>query len=281
MDSPSTSALPQNGLIRESVSLPVEPLPAPKETNTALLADRVEAFVNLAAEAVEQGAKAILLYGGRNLRDTRIAVLGARQPGVPVYVLMDTGESGETAEGDSLLACLLCLQELGIAGFGWRHSSPDTDMPALWRELAPYAKVPLIIEESGGLSLLSPAESRPPRPEDAPLLLCAGSGVYYLEEDFTITSSLPCEPDMCGEILEAEDEGSDVLLFHVETLEDAEHLGRNCHLAVDAVGILAESEEALEAALLHYPGRALVDARSDVPEERLQYLAEGYGAVVR
>jgi 5-methyltetrahydrofolate--homocysteine methyltransferase len=281
MDSPVTIAILQDGNIREGIVIPVEPLPAPKETHTALLADRVEASVNLAAEVVEQGAKAILLHGGRNLRDTRIAVLGARQPGVPVYVLMEAGEPGETADGDRLLACLLCLQELGIAGFGWRLSAPDTEKSALLRELAPYATVPLMIEESGGLSLITPANPRPPRPEDAPLLLCAGSGVYYLEEDFTITEPLPCEPDMCGESLEAEDEGGDVLLFHVATLEDAEHLGHNCHLAVDAVGILAESEEALEAALLHYPGRALVDARSDLPEERLQFLAEGYGAVVR
>lgn len=244
------------------------------EPDDGALVGRVEDYLRLAKEAT--GTQALALVGFPDLREARLAVLGARQSGLPLYVLLEADEEGETRGGDSLLACLVCLQELGIAGLAAQLPADSTEPPVWLDELAAHTKISLF---AGHIGSLRPVEAKSEIADE--LVLCGAKAVYYLDEDFTATEPIPCEPGLSEAILEAEDQGCDLLLFHVETVEDAEYLGERFHMALDAVGFLAEGEEALEAALLHYPGRALVDARSDVPEDRMRFLAEGYGAMIR
>lgn len=277
MDIPQTIEIPANNPDAPPLQgriLPVERETASTEPETTRLLARVEHYLEL-AEA-EKNADALALTGCPDLREARLAVLGARQTGIPLYVLIDADEEGETSGGDSLLACLICLQALGIAGFAAMLPADLLEPPSWLRELETHAAIPLYAGQAGSLrNMQSLAEQR------EELVLCGGKAVHYLEEDFSATGPIACEPDMSEAILEAEDQGCDLLLFRVETQEDAEYLSENLHMALDAVGFLAEGEEVLEAALFHYPGRALIDARSDVPEERMQFLAEGYGAVIR
>lgn len=279
------------------------PLPRAEELcgSVSECCGRVEDYASSAAVLASRGKELLLLDRFPGLAEARLAVLGARQQGLPLLVRL----SGHAEEGedDSDLACLLCLQSLGAAGFG--PAGGEEGWP---EKLLPYSNIPLLANAppaaqdfrallDAGIRIVeadipprrwdAQAEGRygsvprPPRPEDSPLLLCRENGVYYLEEDFTVSEPIFCELDMSAAILDMEDTGADALLFEVKDLEDAEYFGRNVHMAKNPVCLLAGGEEALEAALLFYPGRALVDSRSDVPEDRMRFLAGGYGAVIR
>lgn len=269
----------------------------------------IEYYAERALVKKRERADKLLLRDMPGLSEARAAVLGARTARLPVYVSVRTEAGGHAAEPEELLACLICLQELGVAAFGLDARTVTAELTAALSELLPYAKTPLFVrlknaDENAYAALLRAGVDfvfaddaqyeaaqraaqaarpvqHPPRPEDAPLLLCDTSGVYYLEEDFTLSEEIECSLDMAEEILEREDEGEDALCFHIETVDDAHFFGLNTHMMRGAVCILAEGAELLEIALAHYPGRALIDARSDVEEQALAALAAGYGAVIR
>ena len=266
----------------------------------------IEEYHNLAWAKKETGAAKLVLAGRSGLHEARAAVLGARMTGLPVYASVPASQEGRLPEEPPLLAALLCLQELGIAAFGIEFPRVTGEILELFTQLAPYAKVPLLArpetaDRQGYESLLragvdhlcadsefarsavasTTPVARPPRQEDAPLLLCDATGVYYLEEDFTVSDEIECSLDMSDEILELEDTAVDALCFHVVSTGDAMELGRNAHMARCASCILAEGEGPLETALALYTCRALIDARSDVEEETMQALARAYGAIIR
>lgn len=267
----------------------------------------IEEYANLAREKKAAGAAKLVLRSMSGLHEARAAVLGARLCGLPVYVSVPAAQEGRLPEEPPLLAALLCLQELGVAACGLDFPRVTGEILELYTQLAPYAKVPLMAcpETPAGLPgyeglLRAGADllcgendlarravatatpvARPPRQEDAPLLLCDATGVYYLEEDFTVSDEIECSLDMSDEILELEDTAVDALCFHVVSTGDAMELGRNAHMVRNAICILAEGEGPLETALALYTGRALIDARSDVEEQTMRTLAKAYGAIIR
>lgn len=271
----------------------------------------IDQYATAARQREQQGADRIVLRDMPDLIQARAAVLGARTVELPVYVTLSAPSDTWTEE--EVLAALLCLQELGICGFGLDFGHVTAGVLAQLNQLTPYAKVPLLARPDSAASASQMASllqagarllcctageevqtaaahqavaetvliAPPPRPEDAPLLLCDESGVYYLEEDFTLSEEIPCSRDMSEAILDQEEQAVDALCFHITSVDDALHFGENAHMARCAVCLLAEQEEALETALSLYCGRALVDARSDVEEETLLALAARYGGVVR
>ena len=282
--------------------------------------DLIDTYAEQALELSAAGVELLVLEGMRTVGDARAAVLGARQAGLPLLMVMDACDEGGKAREMDPLAALLCLQELGLSGFGLIHREGE-DTAGVLERLAPYALIPLLVQLEGGRQTaeelakegfellaagarmlaggagVTPEHIRGlrrllddfdfgafPLPEgldDTPLLLTGEGRVYYLEEDFTTSSEIACAMDMSEAILTAEDEGTDALLFRVESVEDAFLLGNNIHMAGTAVSILAGTEEALEMALLYYPGRALVDTRSDISPRVLEELVKGYGAIAR
>lgn len=265
--------------------------------------EQIEFYSRQAFSAGQAGAEHLTLHMP-GLHEARAAVLGARGAQLPLYVLFSTDES----EPEKLLAALLCLQTLDIAGFGLEFTHVNSAIISLYAELAPYAKVSLVaspvqvspadraaLARAGVEVLFLPSEQQPdhefaslqtrltipPRPESAPLLLCDASGVYYLEEDFTLSQEIDCSRDMLESILEQEELAVDALYFRIKTPDDAYFFGLNIHMARCAVCIRAEGAELLEFALILYSGRALIDARSDVDKATLQALAKSYGAVIR
>ncbi len=109
---------------------------------------------------------------------------------------------------------------------------------------------------------------------------CADQPFFLDPDHLEFSQPIPCYSDMSDDIIAAEDAGCDVLCVQVETVEDAYNLGLNAHMFRLPVCIAADSTEALEAALLYYVGRALVDSLSDIDPDQLQELAKGYGAIV-
>lgn len=292
----------------ETAISPADKLPQPfHETDYLAL---IEAYHRQAQAKKAAGASCLFLGGMPGLLQARAAVLGTRSAGLPLYVTLAVAGQEAPLEEHELLAALICLQELGIAGFGLDFSAVTGEVLELFTALAPYAKVPLVARPQSatnadrfsalvraGASLLCCTEEnriaassaiaaaqpspRPPRLEDTPLLLCSETGVYYLEEDFTLSEEIDCELDMLEEILEQEDQAVDALCFHITTMDDAHGFGRNAYLARCAVALLAEDSDALEMALTLYNGRALIDARSDLEDGVLDNLAAAYGAIIR
>lgn len=295
-DTPDTTAFPP-----EDPAEPFGETPYP---------ERIAHYAKWAWDRKLAGETRLSLRRMPGLAEARAAVLGARSSGILPVVSLCTENGGVPAEREELLAALLCLQELGIAAFGLDFPRVTDEVAELFDHLAPYAQVPLLARPESPAdaaqfsSLLragaeylacgqaaknaafaaiaaTPSYARPPRPEDSPLLLCDGSGVYYLEEDFTLSDEMECSLDMAGEILKQEDLGYDALCFLVETVDDAHFFGLNAHLARCAVCVRAAGPEALEMALLLYSGRALIDSRSEVEKDTLHLLARQYGALIR
>jgi len=112
------------------------------------------------------------------------------------------------------------------------------------------------------------------------LVLASDTGAYFLEEDFELSEEIECETDMSDALLDAEDEAVDALSIRIRSFDDAYHFALNAHMAHLPVSFLADGEEELENALFYYPGRAMIDSRSDVDEDKQRELAAGYGAVI-
>ena len=124
-------------------------------------------------------------------------------------------------------------------------------------------------------------EGRVTRPDSDTLFMSCEAAAFYLDEgNLMFSDPIPCQYDMAGAILAAEDLGCDVLNFYVETLEDAENFAANSHMIRMPICITSHNEVALELALAEYNGRAFVDLQSEVPDEEIYTLAQGYGAVV-
>ncbi|MDR2933412.1 MAG: homocysteine S-methyltransferase family protein [Oscillospiraceae bacterium] len=261
------------------------------------------------------GADALFIDAIPGLGEARAAVIGARPTGLPLYVCLSAGRDGDTQDGGSFLAALVCLQALGVAGFGLSGAGHTDGVSRVLDALRLQAQIPLIapldrrdpamsacnfLEAGAGLLICGagmpddkmgalrelirerPCKERA-RPEsaDTALCLCDGAGLYYLNEGFSLSDPLTCSLDMAPDILEAENLGADALLLHIETPEDADFFSRNTDIIRGPVCLRAQSAEVLELALAAYCGRAIVDARSNIRRDDLDDLARAYGGIVR
>ncbi len=297
-------------IIRASDVIKVEQLDRERDDDfdEAAYRELIADYAELGFKAKSSGAKAFLCKDFTSLLDSRCALLGLRQTKLRVYVSLYLSDDAETIDGTDPLAALICLQELGLAAFGVNAELDVVEKIA--PILAPYAHIPLFstTERASNLPLLLEARinmldmtdfsdkecavvevmaesfsqsERLPRPEDSPLLLADERQVYYLEEDFTLSEPIDCELDIPEQILEAEDSSFDALLFHIKNHDDAINFSQSSYMARCAVCFLAESEELLEVALMHYTGRAIIDSRSDLDDAAMEALAIGYGAIIR
>lgn len=105
--------------------------------------------------------------------------------------------------------------------------------------------------------------------------------VFYLDANLEFSEPISCESDMADEILRLEREGEETICIQLETADDGYSISQNnANLTMLPVAFCTDSEEALESALFYYNGRAIVDGRSLIPEERLREIAERYGAII-
>ncbi len=282
--------------------------------------DLIDTYAEQALILRDAGVGLILIQGMESLCEARAAVLGARQSRLPILVTLTIHDSGMTSMSCDPLAALICLQELGISAFGLQCDDGPHALLEPLRRLAPYAKVPLIARPGlegiapeevscscwellaagarilGGGRGATPDHMRalrillddfdylsfpPPKPsEDPAVLLADEEDVYYIEEGAIYSPPIDCSAEISTHILNAEEANPDLLLFHLQNVQDAYNLGQNIHLAHTAVCLKADNEEALEIALLYYSGRASIHGESRVSRESLELLAQGYGAVV-
>ena len=122
-------------------------------------------LINLYARqafALKRGGVDLLLADTMTtLSQSRAAILGCRQTGLPVMVTMNVEEDGETCMGSDLVSALITCQKLGAVAFGLSCCDRPEKLYGHIEEIAPYAKVPIIVRPRAGEDfdkLLSPRE---------------------------------------------------------------------------------------------------------------------------
>lgn len=90
-----------------------------------------------------------------NLNEVRAEVIGIREVSdKPIFVTITVDEHGRTISGDSLLAALITLAELGINAFGANCSTGPDKMYEQLKSLVPYSiglGIPLIAKPNAGM----------------------------------------------------------------------------------------------------------------------------------
>ena len=122
-------------------------------------------LVNLYAQqafALKDGGVDLLIADAMDtISQSRAAILACRQTGLPVMVTLNVEQDGETRMGSDLVSALIICQELGACAFGLSCCDRPENLFHHIEEIAPYAKVPIIVRPRAGESfeqLLSPEE---------------------------------------------------------------------------------------------------------------------------
>lgn len=277
-------------------------------------------YAEQASALAEAGVDLIVIETIASLAEARAAVLAARQTGLPLFVTMTVDAEGRTLWGEDVLAAMVILQDLGISAFGLNCSHGPAAMLPLIQRLAPYAKVPLIAKPNAGEPPLSPVDYRkevaalmragvsivggccgtdpnyiallrkavdhcdPERNKTEPAeyeLLAAARNVYYLSNDLEYSEPVICSVDMADSLLDCADECGGAVLVHLDTPDDGYQFSLNAHMIDMPVAFESESLDALENALLHYQGKAIINStRCEIDRDELRSLGARFGAIV-
>ncbi|MEG2536498.1 MAG: hypothetical protein RSA45_00990 [Hydrogenoanaerobacterium sp.] len=276
----SASVLPSDGVIPlKEGRLPPSGLDC-QPFGEATFLELMNIFSRNALALKEVGAEYLSLNDMISLAELRAAILGTWHAGLPVLVCIAVDEDGKAFLESDALAVLLTAQGMGVGAFALRNAKGTrTAAKSQLERLAPFAKIPLLLhEENGGFTEYSGKTTAVLLDDE--FVLCNDNEVFYLCTDYELSPPIECELDMTDSIKEAEDDGCDVLLVHLATNDDAYAFSQNAHMASLPVCFIAENEEALEAALIYYNGRPIIDKRSEVAPQQLKTLAEGYGAIL-
>lgn len=105
--------------------------------------------------------------------------------------------------------------------------------------------------------------------------------VFFLSPDIlTPSAPIPCTSDLPDDLIDVEDEGYNVALVKIESVDDALELAANAFMSRLPIAISADDEQALDAALRLYQGRALISVNSELTKPALRTIAQRYGAVL-
>ena len=277
----------------------------------------LENFKAQAKERKENGASYFIIDKMQTLSEIRAAVIACKKQKLPIYVTITVDELGFTPLNSPALAQLICLQALGIAGFGINCSDEPTKALDLLSVLAPFAKIPLIanfsetepaeivdledmivgshariiIANFDGHSMQKKALSdfieeydysiNPVKIQDTSLILANESQVFFLSADGIESSDpLPCYVDMADELINNSDTNMDLITIEVLSADDAYYFSQNAHMARLPIMFKSDNELALKTALLTYHGKAMIDSNCEIPHDILVKIADKYGAVL-
>lgn len=191
----------------------------------------------------------------------------APYPRVPLMALTRdlTGELPAPETGELFAARTARLAELG----------------AVWQGIL-GAGAPEVESAVGALSNVEVSET--PRVDyrsEEEIWATGEKQVFYLDGGIEFSDPIRCESDMADEIIRLEHQGEQAICIQPETADDGYNVSlNNANLTMLPVVFLSDDEDALDSALFYYNGRAMVDSRSIMPEERLREIAGRYGAVV-
>lgn len=113
------------------------------------------------------------------------------------------------------------------------------------------------------------------------ILLTNETQIFGLDNDrIEFTEPIMCELDMADHFVNAEEDSFDVLLIHLDTIDDAMQFSLNAHLAKLPVCFYSTNEHALETAIKLYHGVCMVDSQSPIELSILKEISDKFGAVL-
>lgn len=255
----------------------------------------------------------LLLNRQTSLADLRAALLAARDKDLPVAACLTADRKSRSC---SFLSSLITLQAMGVSAVGL-CGVPDATMAESFRRASAHTTVPLAViadaehdqspEEyaeavrpllEAGVRLIgcghgtAPEHYRalgelakkygPPEISEEPDCLAAASDreTFFLGEDIQFSEPLPCSASLVDRLIDLDDEQVTAALVYVESVSDAELLGRCASMSRLPIAVRADSPVVLNAALRYVQGRLIVDSGSSVEREVLEPMAAKYGAIV-
>ncbi len=261
----------------------------------------------------QAGVDLILIETQMTLADARAALLCANKHDLPALVTITLEQGGKTLSGLGLASAVIILQAMGAKGVGLNCSCGPVSMGAALKEARPYAKVPLIAkpnagepgnplppEEFGkaaatlansGATILGGCCGTTPEHiaaltkelnQYAPLAL-ENDGKEYLADERRIyeipqgitSETFACDEDLMDNLMDV-DEDTNLVIITLSAPEDAENLVDALPFCKLPICFSSQSEEALEAALRTYQGRAMITGNGAT-----QTLCARYGAILK
>ncbi len=272
--------------------------------------DLLNIYSSQALVLAELGVDLIICDGFSSLADIRMALLGAKQANLPAVSIMSY--SDEAPEFVPLSA-LITLHSLKVSAFGLEIFEYDDSTLDLITSLSDFSDIPFIIKISEdtpeahsfaeklitlGFSVIGgkltynkfseralqiknrPTLSHTEYPDFSPICAANSTDIFWISETAASTEPIVCSVDMADELVTLSDEGYDIITVKVDSFDDAYRFSLNSYIADLPVAFLSDSEEALEAALIFYCGKALIDSRSEITKEVLERLSSWYGAAI-
>jgi hypothetical protein len=261
----------------------------------------------------ESKVRFLLLNRQTTLADMRAALLAARDKDLPLAACLTADRRSRSC---SFLSSLITLQAMGISTLGL-CGVPDDAMLESFRRASAHTTVPLTViadaepnqspEEyaeavrpllEAGVRLLgcgrgtTPEHCRalgelakkfgPPDFSEEPDCLAAASDreTFFLGDDIQLSEPLPCSASLVDKLIDLDDEQVTAALVYVESVSDAELLGKCASMSRLPIAVRADSPVVLNATLRYVQGRLIVDSGSSVEREVLEPMAAKYGAIV-
>lgn len=309
----SLAALTLKAVPGQTTAGVLPPLGRPVETEDAVslpMEAAVALYARRAAALRDGGVHLLAACGMASLSEARAALLGARETHLPVFLTL--------TPDCALLPAVITLQALGAAAVGLDVISPEEAAEQL-EEALPHARVPLAARLSARTAdgkELSPLQFG----AAADPVLCAGAAVlfgangarpehlavlkgaieqfptvaapevdthaaageqeaFFLADDLEPSAPLPCDSNLADAFIEAEGD-CNVARVEVAEMEDIPVLLEAAQVCRLPIAVYCNDPLVLDAVLLRYPGRLLVDSLCEMETSLLEDIAAQYGAVV-
>ena len=258
------------------------------------------------------GAQFLLLNRQTSLADMRAGLLAARDKNLPVAACLNVGKRRNCG----FLPALITLQAMGASAVGL-CGTPGAHMAERFRTASAHTSVPLaaVIDAEPGQSAreyadaarplldagarilgcgtnASPEHLRalrelakkygPPEISEEPDCIAAATEreAFFLGDDIRFSEPLACTASLVDRLIDLDDEQVTAALVCVESIADADLLGRCAPMSHLPSAVRADSATVLDAALRYVQGRLIVDSGSSVEREVLEPIAAKYGAIV-
>lgn len=116
----------------------------------ATFEEAVAVYEEQAQALADAGVDLFVIETMISVPETRAAVLACRKYGKPVFVTMTLGKHGGLYMGGDPACALITMQSLGVTAFGLNCAFGPEQIAGAIRELAPYARIPLIAKPNAG-----------------------------------------------------------------------------------------------------------------------------------
>lgn len=260
----------------------------------------------------EAGVNLLLIETQMTLADARAALLCAKKYRLPALVTITLEKGGKTLSGLGLPSAVVTLQAMGAAAVGLNCSCGPLSMAPALEEARIYAKVPLIAKPNAG----EPGNPLPAEEFGKAAAALANSGAAILggccgttpehigalvnhlnpytlplpigEKEYLaderrvyeipqtpVTETFPCDEELTDNLMELEEE-TNLVTITLETPEDAQNLPDALPFLKLPLCFSSANEQALEAALQTYQGRAIITG-----EGATETLVSRYGALIQ